>query len=236
MTMWQVSPVALGPTILSTDFTVPIKGVLILYVFKGGSEASSSSRGTATLPSVAAPALATPAALKTSRDRRVFAAKLTGRHSPEKYTRASAPNAGHGFTWRQKTQLTFHTVRIHTYRCDKDEDPLRCGCNFASPSFKIHTEMCKAKNYVQTFFYTQSSTAFPVQGGFTRTSTTNTFTENGAWGNSWNKHRFFLLLRLKISITIRTSTVLRYIAYAITTVLYCTVKSQAKALKGMATS
>ena len=40
--MWQVSPVALGPTILSTDLILALKGFLGLNVFRGRSPSSSS--------------------------------------------------------------------------------------------------------------------------------------------------------------------------------------------------
>lgn len=43
--MWQVSPGALGPTILSTDTILAVYGSLGLYKFKGGSFACSSSGG-----------------------------------------------------------------------------------------------------------------------------------------------------------------------------------------------
>ena len=49
MMMWHVSPVALGPTMRSTDFTVPVKGLLFLNVFRGRGM-SSSSRGTGARP------------------------------------------------------------------------------------------------------------------------------------------------------------------------------------------
>ena len=35
MMMWHVSPVALGPTMRSTDLTVPVKGDLFLKVLRG---------------------------------------------------------------------------------------------------------------------------------------------------------------------------------------------------------
>ncbi len=43
MTMWHVSPVALGPTIRSTETILPLNGFLLLKVFRGRSPFSSST-------------------------------------------------------------------------------------------------------------------------------------------------------------------------------------------------
>ena len=51
MMMCVVSPVALGPTMRSTDLISPMKGALLLYVFSGSSPFSSSS-GTLALPAL----------------------------------------------------------------------------------------------------------------------------------------------------------------------------------------
>ena len=58
MMMWQVSPVALGPTIRSTDLTVALNGFLLLKVLRGRSPFSSSA-GTFTLSTVFVAACAT---------------------------------------------------------------------------------------------------------------------------------------------------------------------------------
>jgi hypothetical protein len=82
--MWQVSPVAFGPTMRFVDTTLPVKGALFLYTFTGTvdwSQYGSASRkscfttgaataGSSDLPPNTSPATATvahvPAAIPTA--------------------------------------------------------------------------------------------------------------------------------------------------------------------------